>query len=630
MPSLYSIPIEQKLTASDGSSGDFFGVSIAILDNLTVVGAPHGDYGGGVYIYDSAKSPDVFGYETKLTASDSSAAIAAFGSSVAISSNYLVVGANLEGGRYAYSGSVYVYDLTKSPNEANYETKIKASDEIDNARFGGSVAISGSLIAVGAFYDAEPHHLSYGPGSAYIYDLAKTPEETGYETKLKASDRDLDDNFGFSVDISNDRVVVGAPRDDDNGTSSGSLYVYDLTKNPSELGYETKITASDGAAGDSFGYQVRISGDLVFAGSRNVDDNGTNSGSVYIYDLTKNSGDDGYETKLQSSDSNAGDNFGVSIAISNNQLVVGAYGDENYYGSAYVYDLTKQVGESDYEIKLKASDGNAEDLFGGRVAVSGNRVAVSAYRSDGNGADTGSAYLYEISRSSDSYTVTFKLDEFGIWTGGSELIQTISEGSAIEPTFSVVPGKFFTGWDVSFDNISSDTTVTAQYVDDIDTDGDGLIYSVEYSAGTDPNLADTDGDLIFDNLEIDIGTDPLVKGVIEESLALSIADGIRSDISKQTTHNLYDPTVVKLDSATQSTIGLYPEDSIRDIWVNTPIVKVNYEESKLTLYLQLQYTDKLDDTPWLNIGPVVEWTDTISDDKKAFYRLNVSGTNTDL
>ena len=100
------------------------------------------------------------------------------------------------------------------------------------------------------------------------------------ETKITASDAASNDYFGYAVAIGSNKIVVGAYQDDDNGGNSGSVYVYDLDGTN-----ETKITASDGANNDRFGYAVAIGSNKIVVSAYQDDDNGGNSGSVYVLSL---------------------------------------------------------------------------------------------------------------------------------------------------------------------------------------------------------------------------------------------------------------------------------------------------------------------------------------------------------
>ena len=177
---------------------------------------------------------------------------------------------------------------------------------------------------------------------------------------------------------------------------------------------EFKITASDGAAGDVFGHSVSISGDHAVVGAWLDDDNGTNSGSAYVFKRTGTSWME--EAKLLASDGAAGDLFGVSVSISGDYVIVGASGNDAT-GAAYVF---KRTGTSwTQEAKLSASDGASFDYFGGYVSLSGDYAIVTAFADDDAGEASGSAYVFK--RTGTSWTQEAKLlpsdggagDQFG-------------------------------------------------------------------------------------------------------------------------------------------------------------------------------------------------------------------------
>jgi hypothetical protein len=140
----------------------------------------------------------------------------------------VVVGARFDDDGSANSGSAYIYEYA---NGSWHEiTKLTASDAAANDYFGVSVAISGDRVVVGAYADD-----SFA-GSAYIYEYVGS--NWSQTAKLTASDAAVYDNFGWSVAISGDRVVVGAVLDDDGGTASGSAYIYDLGLTPEQATQE--------------------------------------------------------------------------------------------------------------------------------------------------------------------------------------------------------------------------------------------------------------------------------------------------------------------------------------------------------------------------------------------------------
>ena len=208
--------------------------------------------------------------------------------------------------------------------------------------------------------------------------------------KLLPDDGAAEDSFGLSVAISGATGIIGAFLDDDNGTNAGSAYLFEAATG----GQLFKLLPDDGAAGDSFGWSVAISGAAAIVGADNDDDNGSSSGSAYLFDTTTGR----QIAKLLPDDGAAQDFFGRSVAISGATAIVGAFGhDDNgpASGSAYLFDTTtgRQIA------KLLANDGAAGDAFGISVAISGapgKEVAiVGSCCDDDNGSNSGSAYLFD-------------------------------------------------------------------------------------------------------------------------------------------------------------------------------------------------------------------------------------------
>ena len=153
------------------------------------------------------------------------------------------------------------------------------------------------------------------------------------ENKITASDATIYDSFGISVAVGNGRIVVGAYGDNNGaGSASGSAYIFNLAGTQI-----AKITASDAAAGDGFGYSVAVGSGRIVVGAGGNDDAGSNSGSAYIFNL------DGTQiAKITASDAAAYDYFGFSVAVDNGRIVVGAYGNDDgaaSTGSAYIYQI---------------------------------------------------------------------------------------------------------------------------------------------------------------------------------------------------------------------------------------------------------------------------------------------------
>ncbi|NQT64589.1 MAG: T9SS type A sorting domain-containing protein [FCB group bacterium] len=265
--------------------------------------------------------------------------------------------------------------------------KILASDGDGGDRFGYSVSVSGEYTVIGAYCDDENGSLS---GSAYIFQ--RNGSNWTEQAKLTASDGADGDYFGRSVSISGDCVVIGASHDDDNGFGSGSAYIFQ--GNGSNWTEQAKLTASDGAVDDYFGWSVSISGDYAVIGASHDDDNGFNSGSAYIFQRNGNIWTE--QAKLTASDGAECEYFSRSVSISGDYAVFGAdedYNKEGYYGSAYIFQRT---GSNWIEqVKLTASDGIDDHYFGRSVSISGDCVVIGAFGDDDNGFGSGSAYIFQ-------------------------------------------------------------------------------------------------------------------------------------------------------------------------------------------------------------------------------------------
>jgi len=395
-----------KPVASDAAAFDHFGRSVSISGDMVVVGALRDDDGGmdsgSAYVYErNTGGADSWGQVAKLTASDA-AAEDVFGHYVSISGDTVVVAAGFDDDAGVNSGSAYVFERNVGGADSwGQVAKLTASDAAAEDVFGRSVSISGDTVVVGADGNDDG---GFNSGSAYVYERnTGGPDIWGQVVKLTASDAAASDWFGYSVSISGDTVVVAARLDDDAGMDSGSAYVFARNAGGADSwGEVAKLTASDAVADDEFGYSVSISGDTVAVGAFHDDDGGMDSGSAYVYERNKGGADIwGQVAKLTASDAAAGDEFGRSVSISRDRVVVGALFDDDAgvsSGSAYVYE--RNAGGADIwgqVAKLTASDAAGSNFFGGSVSISGDTVVAGADENDDAGVNSGSAYTFKFS-----------------------------------------------------------------------------------------------------------------------------------------------------------------------------------------------------------------------------------------
>jgi hypothetical protein len=387
---------------------DQFGGSLTISGTRVVVGAYLDDTGatdaGSAYVYDVSSGtptvPVVLLNNPGLLAGDN------FGNSVAVSGNLMVVGASyLDMTGAAAVGAAYVYDLSSGTPSVPVFTLNNPSPAVSD-RFGSSVAISGTRVVVGAYLDDTG---AANAGSAYVYDLnSGTP--TVPVTTLSNPGPAAGDHFGYSVAISGTRVIVGAYFDDTDATNSGSAYAYDLSSGTPDVPVTTLNNPSP-VAEDYFGGSVAISGMRVVVGAQGDNTNAGDAGSAYVYDLS--SGTPTMPVATLNNPSPAGnDYFGWSVAISGIRVVVGAVYDDagaTDAGSVYVYDLSSGTPTLPAVTLSKLSPAVSE-RFGHAVAISGARVAVGANLDDTGATDAGSAYVYDLLSSAPMVPVALLAD----------------------------------------------------------------------------------------------------------------------------------------------------------------------------------------------------------------------------
>eukprot|EP00740_Mantoniella_antarctica_P022126 CAMPEP_0198703712 /NCGR_PEP_ID=MMETSP1468-20131203/389501_1 /TAXON_ID=1461545 /ORGANISM="Mantoniella sp, Strain CCMP1436" /LENGTH=668 /DNA_ID=CAMNT_0044462447 /DNA_START=2249 /DNA_END=4255 /DNA_ORIENTATION=+ len=404
-----------KLLASDGAAEDLFGTSVAIDGDTMVIGAPEGNNNNGTaYIY----TRDIAG---SLTASWTQRAKLQrpdfqqlrhenndrFGCSVAISGDTIAVGAEPRNDWWG-SGSTYIFTRDVSGNlTASWTQRAKLQGGRQTS-FGTSVALSGDTVVVGTSY------IGTRSGQAIVFtrDVAGNLTASWTERARLRSPGNSNDVFGYSVAISGDTVAVSAMFDDENGDSSGSVYIFtrDVAGNlTAGWTQRDKLMASESGFNDVFGSSVSISGDTVAVGARNDDDQSDrysdSSGSAYIF--TRNvagiltAGWTQRAKLLASDERTSGDRFGFSISLSGDTVAVGTR-ITSRTGRAYIFtrDITGSLTASwTQRAKLFASDGAAGDGFGSSVALSGDTVAVGAfffsvYGGGSSSSSNGSVYIF--------------------------------------------------------------------------------------------------------------------------------------------------------------------------------------------------------------------------------------------
>ena len=302
----------------------------------------------------------------------------------------MIVGAHRNNIGSLPAGSAYIYDLSSiTPNVP--VTTLNNPTPAAGDSFGGSVAISGTRVVVGAHMDDTG---ATDSGSAYVYDLTRGIPSIPIAT-LNNPGPAVGDRFGGSVAIFGRRVVVGAHQDDTGGTDAGAAYVYDLGSATPAAPVIT-LNNPGPAASDQFGISVGIFETRVDVGAHRDDTNAQDSGSVYVYNL-----DSAIPTTpaltLNNPEPEAGDGFGYSVAIAGSKIVGGANLDDaapiQGAGSAYMYDVSSETPMVPL-VTLRNPSPAPNDNFGSSVAFDGGMVAVGAPLDNSPQADKGSVYVF--------------------------------------------------------------------------------------------------------------------------------------------------------------------------------------------------------------------------------------------
>ncbi len=346
---------EFKLTAETPVPTSQFGQSVAVSGDTMVIGASDE---GAAYVFEYEEGK--WNPKARLTGSND---FSSFGWSVAISGDTVMVG-----DPFPFGGNlVYVFKrVGDSWNEYDPNDYSPLILNTGDFTFGFSLAFDGSTLVVG----------TRNANLVYVYNLDgdNWPEEG---TRLPAlDDPELSGRFGFSVAVSGSKVVVGAPRDE---STTGSAYVFDYVYDIDEEAWKwlqtEKLVAADGQEHDDFGFSVAIHQDTVVVGApKESSDDVSNPGAVYVYNLDGDNGTQ-QEDPLTANDSDD-DEFGYSVAIKDSTLLVGAPNDTDT-GAAYLF---KYNGGNWVKDPVQPNEPGLEegDQFGWSVAFDGSTIAVGA------------------------------------------------------------------------------------------------------------------------------------------------------------------------------------------------------------------------------------------------------------
>jgi hypothetical protein len=362
-----------ELAGTGSAALDWFGASVAVSGTTIVVGAPAEPLlsagVGRAYVFTKTttgwhqsaelRNPDPLGPDW-------------FGDAVAVSGNTIVVGAPAISVLSSGLGRAYVF--TKTATGWHESAQLEGPGTTVGDWFGDAVAVSARTVVVGA-----PSHDAKA-GAAYLFTHIG---QSWRAMQLKGSDTVAKDDFGGSVAVAGDTVVVGAFG---HAAEAGRAYVF--TKRSKGWPQAAELSGSDTVAGDAFGDSVAVGGRIIAVGAGLA---ASDAGRVYLF-IWKSSGWH-QSAELAGSDNVAQeDDFGDSVAVSGDSVVVGTFAQGSRPGLAYLFTRSATGWRQSAELASDAGT-TAGDEFGYSVAVSGDTIAVGA-RGQDSGA--GRAYLFDV------------------------------------------------------------------------------------------------------------------------------------------------------------------------------------------------------------------------------------------
>ncbi len=385
---------EAKVYGSTRAATDSFGTKVKYAGNYLAVAAPNDDAAGtdagAVHIYQ--KSGGAWTIMQKITVAGSAGhqieVLDLNGSTLAIGDPV----ANNEVGQvhvYSLQSGTWVRTQTLAPTSPNSNFP---------EMFGSSVAIDGSTMAIGAMTDttfkSDGSVDQAGAGSVFIY--TNSGGSWTFAQKVSGNGAVFEE-FGAAVALQGTRLVVGAPTNRAGYLGAGKLYVYE-----GSAGSFTRVAALDAGPGSNdnaeFASSVGLHGNYIVAGAPRASGRKGNTGAAYVY--AHNNGTWAYSKKLQSSDGESDDEFGKSVSIYNDDIVVGSRRESatiSRKGAAYHY--RRNAANWDQRFKIMARDRANGDFFGSSVSVYNGEVVVGSPFDDGSDnrlSNSGAIYSYEL------------------------------------------------------------------------------------------------------------------------------------------------------------------------------------------------------------------------------------------
>lgn len=386
---------EQRLLPESAAIG--FGTGVAVDGDVALVGAPVTLSAGAVFVFERDPASGEWIETETLTANGAQL----FGDRVALSGTTAVIGAPFTTVDGVFrQGAAYVFVRDPGTGEWHQGDMLSAADGAAEDEFGKHVDIDGNVIVVST-PEVSVDGMDFR-GAGYVYRRGAQTGAWVQEAKLTAPDGVMDDQFGSSIAVSGDTIAVGAPNVDGDSGNQGAVYVFGLNPDNGSWFWQAKLFADDGSVDDRLGFGfpgVDLAGDRILAGARSHE---TSTGAAYIFERELTGPDTlvwNQVDKLTAGDGAVSDEFGFSVALSVNTALIGApFADiagDSSQGAAYFF-VRRSAGTWEQRQKVSSSEGQANDSFGRRVALSPTDVLIgSPFADPGDGQGAADIYLFD-------------------------------------------------------------------------------------------------------------------------------------------------------------------------------------------------------------------------------------------
>ena len=378
----------QKIFPDDPATGVFFGRFLGLSSQYAVISAyldfENGANSGSIYVF--KKEDNKFVQDKKLFPEDGKIENY-FGYSVGIYDDWIIAGSHHDSDFGASSGSAFM--LKNNGDNWDFYQKLLPPDPAEADEFGNTVDIYGDF-AISCAYLDDDNGTNSGSVSIFKFD----GNNWNFYQKISPANPQAYSQFGVTLDIYKDKIIIGAPFKNDSQNATGCAYIFEL-ENDNWI-EKAELCPEFLNLNDQFSYFVKISDNEAFISSIKDDEKAQNAGAVYIYERNEDSKWE-FGQKIMAPDAQEGDAFGSAIDIQDSLLFIGAYFDDDNgsnSGSMYIYKKTN--GYWYFLIKVVPTDSDQSDAFGASISVSGDDLLVGAYSDDDNGFFSGAAYLFSV------------------------------------------------------------------------------------------------------------------------------------------------------------------------------------------------------------------------------------------